>query len=103
MINDNVVSQNMFKILIVDDIAANLNVLGNILKNDGYNVRPVPSGMLALQVAEKEKPDLVLLDIMMPDMDGYEVCRRFKVTRSIRWLDGVNGTYGRRLSGFFTS
>ncbi|MEI6435260.1 MAG: hybrid sensor histidine kinase/response regulator [Bacteroidota bacterium] len=78
MINDNAVSQNIFKILIVDDIAANLNVLGNILKNDGYNVRPVPSGMLALQVAEKEKPDLVLLDIMMPDMDGYEVCRRFK-------------------------
>jgi two-component system, sensor histidine kinase and response regulator len=65
-------------ILIVDDIPANLKVLGEILKGDGYKVRPVPNGMLALQVAEKEKPDLILLDIMMPDMDGYEVCRRLK-------------------------
>lgn len=65
-------------VLIVDDIPANLQVLGAILKSAGYKVRPVPSGALALQVAEKEKPDLILLDIMMPDMDGYEVCRRIK-------------------------
>lgn len=65
-------------ILIVDDIPANLKVLGDILKEDGYKVRPVPNGILALQVAEKEKPDLILLDIMMPDMDGYEVCKRMK-------------------------
>ena len=65
-------------ILIVDDIPANLKVLGDILKGEGYKVRPVPSGALALQVAEKERPDLILLDIMMPDMDGYEVCRRLK-------------------------
>lgn len=65
-------------ILIVDDVPANLKVLGEILKGEGYKVRPVPSGALALQVAEKEMPDLILLDIMMPDMDGYEVCRRLK-------------------------
>jgi len=65
-------------ILIVDDIPANLKVLSDILKEDGYKVRPVPSGKLALQVAEKEKPDLILLDIMMPDMNGYEVCRVLK-------------------------
>jgi signal transduction histidine kinase len=70
--------ENNASILIVDDIPANLKVLGEILKGDGYKVRPVPSGMLALQVAEKEKPDLILLDIMMPDMDGYEVCRQLK-------------------------
>ncbi len=52
--------------------------MGHILKDIGYKVRPVPNGTLALKVAEKEKPDLVLLDIMMPDMDGFEVCRRFK-------------------------
>lgn len=65
-------------ILIVDDVPANLKVLGDILKDEGYKVRPVPSGILALQVAVKEKPDLILLDIMMPEMDGYEVCRRLK-------------------------
>lgn len=69
---------NSINILIVDDIPANLKVLGEILKSDGFRVRPVPSGQLALQVIEKEKPDLILLDIMMPEMDGYEVCRRIK-------------------------
>ena len=76
--NDIVSRQNTPNILIVDDIPANLKVLGDILKGDGYKVRPVPSGTLALQAAEKEKPDLILLDIMMPGMDGYEVCRRIK-------------------------
>lgn len=71
-------------ILIVDDYAINLKVLGDILKNAGYEVRPVPSGMLALQVAEKEKPDLILLDILMPDMDGYEVCRLLKTNDNLK-------------------
>lgn len=65
-------------ILIVDDVLANLRLLDHILREKGYKVRPVTNGTLALQVAEKEKPDLVLLDIMMPDIDGFEVCRRFK-------------------------
>lgn len=69
---------NIPDILIVDDVSANLKVLGDMLKGEGYKVRPVPNGTLALQVASKEKPDLILLDIMMPDMDGYEVCRRLK-------------------------
>jgi len=71
-------------ILIVDDVPANLKVLGEILKGEGYKVRPVPSGALALQVAEKEMPDLILLDIMMPEMDGYEVCRRMKENPLLR-------------------
>lgn len=65
-------------ILIVDDMPANLQVLSEMLKSKGYKVRPVPSGKLALGAAERDPPDLVLLDIMMPEMDGYEVCRRFK-------------------------
>ncbi|MDP3451839.1 MAG: hybrid sensor histidine kinase/response regulator [Bacteroidales bacterium] len=65
-------------ILIVDDIPANLVLLGHILRNIGYKVRPVPNGELALKVAEREKPDLIFLDIMMPDMDGFEVCRLIK-------------------------
>ncbi|MBK7029246.1 MAG: response regulator [Bacteroidales bacterium] len=76
-------NQNIPNILIVDDIPANLKVLGEILKNEGYKVRPVPNKMMALQVAEKEKPDLILLDIMMPEMDGYEVCRRMKANEHL--------------------
>lgn len=72
-----------FKVLIVDDVPGNLKVLTDILKGDGYNVRPVTNGMLALQVASNEKPDLILLDILMPDMDGYEVCHRLKEDQNL--------------------
>ena len=65
-------------ILIVDDIPRNLQVLGNILKNEGYETAVATSGKQALATIEKAKPDLILLDIMMPDMDGYEVCRQIK-------------------------
>ena len=65
-------------ILAVDDTPANLNLLCGILKERGYRVRPVPSGPLALQAAAADPPDLVLLDIAMPKMDGFEVCTRLK-------------------------
>lgn len=71
-------NNDIFNILIVDDTPPNLGVLSEILKNEGYRVRPVPSGKLALQAIEKEKPDLILLDIMMPEMDGFEVCQKLK-------------------------
>jgi CheY-like chemotaxis protein len=78
MTEENLWTEDIGNILIVDDVAANLKILGFILKKEGYKVRPVPNGALALQAAEKEKPDLILLDVMMPDMDGFEVCRRLK-------------------------
>lgn len=65
-------------IVIVDDMPDNLRLLANILKNKGYKVRPAPSGARALATIQKEPPELILLDIMMPDMDGYEVCRQLK-------------------------
>lgn len=65
-------------ILIVDDTPANLHLLNGMLKEDGYKVRPIQSGALALEAIEAEPPDLILLDITMPDMDGYEVCSRLK-------------------------
>ncbi|MEI6061613.1 MAG: response regulator [Bacteroidota bacterium] len=83
MMSDNEKTQNIPDILIVDDVSANLKILGEILKREGYKVRPVPDGILALQVAAKEKPDLILLDIMMPGMDGFEVCRRLKENTSL--------------------
>jgi sigma-B regulation protein RsbU (phosphoserine phosphatase) len=65
-------------ILIVDDTPANLQVLAGMLKDRGYKVRPVPSGKLALQAADRDPPDLILLDINMPEMNGYEVCELLK-------------------------
>lgn len=65
-------------ILVVDDTSANLQVLAGMLKDRGYKVRPVPGGKLALAAAERDPPDLILLDINMPEMNGYEVCERLK-------------------------
>jgi len=65
-------------ILIVDDIPANIKILGQAMRA-GYEVMVATSGAKALQIAgAAEPPDLILLDIMMPEMDGYEVCRRLK-------------------------
>lgn len=66
------------RILIVDDTPANIKLLHNLLCND-YHVNAATNGADALKiVASDEQPDLILLDIMMPEMDGYEVCRRLK-------------------------
>jgi len=81
-IND-LTNQDIPGILIVDDVHANLKILGSLLESEGYKVRPVTNGKLALQVAEKEKPDLILLDIMMPGMDGFEVCRVLKANPNL--------------------
>ena len=72
-------------ILVVDDTPANLRLLANMLRDGGYKVRPVSSGEMALRVVEATPPDLILLDITMPEMDGYEVCRRLKADP--RWRD----------------
>ncbi|HOO32430.1 MAG TPA: hybrid sensor histidine kinase/response regulator [Thermotogota bacterium] len=65
-------------ILIVDDIAENLQVLGGLLDKEGFDISPAMSGSEALRLVRNIKPDLILLDVMMPDMDGYEVCRQLK-------------------------
>ncbi len=75
---------NAPSILAVDDTPANLSLLCGILKERGYRVRPVPSGELALQAAKADPPDLVLLDISMPEMDGFEVCTRLKAEPQLR-------------------
>jgi len=71
-------------ILVVDDTPANLTLLVGMLKEQGYRARPVPSGTLALQAAAAEPPDLILLDISMPEMDGFEVCAKLKEDPRLR-------------------
>lgn len=65
-------------ILVIDDTPANLRLLVNLLTAKGYKVRALTSGRIALAGIHAALPDLILLDIMMPDMDGYEVCQRLK-------------------------
>ena len=75
---ENSVDSYTADILIVDDTLANLQLLTSILKEEGYKVRPASSGAMALQAIAKKLPDLILLDIKMPDMNGYEVCEELK-------------------------
>ena len=65
-------------VLIVDDTPANLRLLSQMLTEQGYYVRPVPDGSLALAAVQAEPPDLILLDIRMPEMSGYDVCEHLK-------------------------
>jgi putative nucleotidyltransferase with HDIG domain len=74
--------RNTGKILAVDDTPASLRLLTDILKDEGYEVRAAISGELALRAAILNPPELVLLDIRMPEMDGFEVCRRLKASQA---------------------
>lgn len=65
-------------ILVVDDMPANLELLASILVKEGYEVRPALSGSMALMSAQAAPPDLILLDVNMPDKNGYEVCYQLK-------------------------
>jgi len=71
-------------IMIVDDTPANLKLLEEMLRIEGYRVAAFPQGDWALKGAAKNPPDLVLLDINMPQMDGYEVCKRLKEDETLR-------------------
>jgi PleD family two-component response regulator len=66
-------------LLLVDDTPNNLRLLSAMLTEQGYEVRRVVNGQMALKTAQANPPDLILLDIKMPDMNGYEVCQRLKI------------------------
>ena len=72
------------KILVVDDLLENLRLLSTLLLEEGYEVRRAPDGAMALINVPRFQPDLILLDIMMPDMDGYEVCTALKANAQTR-------------------
>ena len=71
-------------ILIVDDMPMNLELLAQILEYAGYSVREALSGTLALAAVEQKIPDLILLDVRMPEMDGFEVCQQLKASGATR-------------------
>jgi adenylate cyclase len=75
---DHAIVKTPAKLLVVDDTPKNLKLLADILTAKGYNVVTAASGSEALSQIEVEKPDLVLLDVVMPEMSGYEVCRKIR-------------------------
>jgi putative two-component system response regulator len=78
-------SQARATVLVVDDTPANLMLLSGLLA-PSYRVQLAPSGAKALELARRQSPDLIVLDIMMPDLDGYEVCRRLKADAATRHI-----------------
>jgi len=71
-------------ILAVDDTPSDLELLAKILEREGYSLALAKDGSQALDIAAKEKPDLILLDIFMPGMDGIEICRRLKADPAVQ-------------------
>ena len=95
---NNTVDLSNSNILVVDDTPANLRLLIGILRDVGYKVRPANNGQRALTSIEKEFPSLILLDIMMPDMDGYQVCEQLKAHEKTRdipiiFISALNETF----------
>jgi putative two-component system response regulator len=77
------------RILVVDDYDANLNLLARLLSRDGYVVYKATNGLDALTLVAREQPDLVLLDVIMPRLNGFEVCRELKRQASTRLIPVV--------------
>jgi len=77
-------TQESTTIMVVDDTPANLRLLQDALQAKGYQVLALPSGTMALSAAAKRQPDLILLDINMPQMNGFEVCERLKADEALK-------------------
>jgi phosphoserine phosphatase RsbU/P len=82
MLND----KRKSKILVVDDVPQNIRLLELNLRPEGYHIIAASNGEEALEKVKSEKPDLILLDVMMPGMDGYEVCRKIRQSKETRAL-----------------
>ncbi len=88
--------RSSLRILVVDDVLKNIQVIGTMLREQGYMVSIAQNGEEALRLCEKDSPDLILLDIMMPGMDGFEVCRKLKADKATKnipviFLTGLTG------------
>jgi len=92
------------KILLVDDEPDILEIIGFNLEREGYEVFTAPDGRKALEIARKQKPDLVLLDVMMPEMDGMDACRELREDPNLKdtliaFLTARNEDYS-QIAGF---
>lgn len=83
MINKLILNKNI-NIMIVDDIPMNLDILSAMLERHGYKIRPATSGKAALKAIQVYPPDIILLDINMPDMNGIDVCRQLKMNDKLK-------------------
>ena len=104
----------MKKILVVDDVLVNVQLLNTYLTAEGYQVVSANDGEKALTAARSEKPDLILLDLMMPDIDGWEVYRQMKadpnlagipvivVTAKAQSIDKVLGLHIAKVEDYVT-
>ena len=79
-----------FKLLVVDDVQTNVLLLKALLGKEGYGILVANNGQEALEVIRNENPDLILLDVMMPGMDGFEVAERPK---HCQWLQTGSGRF----------
>lgn len=73
----------MMRVLVVDDDPPSVKMISFLLREEGYEVTSADNGSSALEWIEREPPDLVILDVMMPDLDGFEVCRRIRQTQDV--------------------
>lgn len=90
------------EILIIDDVPENLKLLSEILKSKGFKVRTLPSGKMVMKSIENSMPDIVLLDVNMPEIDGYEVCReikKFKPDLPVIFISAMSETFD-KVKGF---
>ncbi|AHX04338.1 PleD family two-component system response regulator [Ehrlichia japonica] len=92
------------KVLIVDDLPANIKLLQAKLIGEYYNVLTATNGMDAIRIAEEKHPDIILLDVMMPEMDGYETCKRLKSNPATTYIPivmvtALDNTSDNRVSG----
>lgn len=101
---DKIQNRNQYEILIVDDSKESLKLLNSILEECGYRPRSASSSHFALKTVAVRLPDLILLDVQMPEMDGYEVCRRLKSNAYSRNIPVIfisaDGDTARKVEGF---
>jgi adenylate cyclase len=83
------VAERPARILVVDDVRENVRLLEAVLAPRGYDVITASDGLAALELVEAEQPDLILLDVMMPGLDGYEICRRLRANEETAVLPVV--------------
>jgi DNA-binding NtrC family response regulator len=87
------------RLLLVDDVPANLEVLSAVLEPHGFEILAAPDGVSALRVAARARPDLILLDVLMPELDGIETCRRLKADPATREIPVIFLTARAELQG----